>query len=161
MRIEMYADGSSSPVKSKEKWCGWAFALVINDELVYSNSGNIAYGTNNEAELTACIKALEYVEHNYTAKYITDMLLISDSQLALGYANGQFRCRKKHLKPYHDRLAVLYKAMGFGTQWVKGHSGNKWNELCDRMANDARLLVCKDNVRQVSKKFTRGTSPIP
>lgn len=37
-----------------------------------------------------------------------------------------------------NELRALYKVLCTGTHWVPGHSGNKWNERCDRLAKKGR-----------------------
>ena len=58
--IEVYTDGSclGNPGTG-----GWAF-LILNEGLIINHFGHQPDTTNNQMELTATIKALEYIKEN-------------------------------------------------------------------------------------------------
>jgi len=65
-------------------------------------------------------------------------ILVSDSQLVLRYASGEYQCRKPHLVPLYCKLRQLHNKLNIKTRWVKGHSGDLHNERCDILAKTAR-----------------------
>jgi len=139
MVIEVYTDGSGN---SFAKPGGWAFTIVVDGIKVYENSGNEVNATNNTMELKAAVKGLEYVAKNYTPP--VDVILVSDSNLVLGFASGAWNCKKLHLAVLANNLNVLYKQLNATQRWVKGHSGNEHNENCDVLAKAAREKLIKE-----------------
>jgi ribonuclease HI len=58
--------------------------------------------------------------------------LVSDSQVTLGLANGSMNASKNVALATHLReMCVKYMVR---TRWVKGHSGEPGNEMCDQLA---------------------------
>lgn len=133
--IEVYTDGSGT---SMDKAGGWGFVIIIDGEKVHEDNGHLEKATNNVAELTAAVMGLEYVDQNLNTN--DEIVLVSDSQLVLGYANGSFKIKALHLTQLYNRLRILYKKLNAETRWVKGHSGDIYNEECDKLAKAARLL---------------------
>ena len=138
--IQIYSDGSAT---TSQNAGGWASVVLIDGTLHEELSGHLESATNNDAELIAAIKGLDY-----TLAYLTnlqgdfpadnDVTLISDSEIILNWANGTYRFKQVDKMPLYEELRRLVKKMNVKTQWVKGHSGNLWNERCDRLANNAR-----------------------
>ena len=104
-------------------------------------SGGEARTTNNIMELTALIKALEYVGPEPSllircdSKYVIDAM----TKWAPGWrrkgwkkADGQ-PVKNRELV---ERLLNLYEGRSGTTEveWVKGHAGDEANELCDSLA---------------------------
>lgn len=128
---------------------GWAYILVQNDVIVAYGSGGAAVGTNNIAELTACIEGLKASQF-FAAQEIE---LVSDSQYALGIANGEFS-PNKNLDLAND-LRELYNATKAVTRWVRGHSGVLGNEIVDKMAKKAKLQFCALKETKKEKRLNR------
>ncbi len=143
MRIEIYADGSAQTSATAG---GWGSVIVIDGIKHKELSGHLVSATNNDAELIAALKGLEY-----TLEYIcsfqgsfsieNEVTLISDSEIVLNWANGKYRFKQIDKMPLYDSLMRLMKKMKVQTLWVRGHSGNVWNERCDRLANLARKQI--------------------
>ena len=137
--VEIYSDGSGNTADSDG---GWGFVVVIDGCKQFENSNYVPNATNNEAELMAAIRGLEYATDLIINQGINkddcEFVLISDSQLVLNYTNGKWKCKAVHLKPKRDRLREYYNWCNLETRWVKGHSGNIHNERCDVIAGIAR-----------------------
>ena len=150
----VFTDGSSHPI---EKSGGWAF--IVAEEKSSKEEVHKAYGyggnetTNNRMELIAVINSLHYAYVNgKNLKYLT---IFTDSQyvsnpIYFGWLkdwrdknwvnlNG---AKTKNADLWEDMHQILkkYKFRGIGIDilWVRGHNGNKLNELADRLANKAR-----------------------
>ena len=141
MRIEVYADGSGNTLNSDG---GYGWRLVVDGALSTEGSGYLATATNNMAEITAAIEGLKAAASHISATASQhqgnlEVVLVCDSQLVLGYANGSYRCKALHLTQLYIQLRAAYKAVGATTRWVKGHSGDEHNESCDQLAKAARL----------------------
>lgn len=100
--------------------------------------------TNNRMEITAVIVALSRVEQ----RAVVD--LYADSQYVLRTIDGVYK-KKKNLDLW-DKLDAVMKGKTIVTHWVKGHSGNKYNEQCDEMC---RLGMAKpDGVTRELRPMT-------
>lgn len=153
MKIEVYSDGSAT-VSTKPGGYGWVLCVEGNRQ--NEGSGHMEKATNNDAELMAAIKGLEAAlafvmsdpssfpqEHEVTLK--------SDSELILGWANGTYRFKQEEKMFAYDRLRDLMRKLRAKTEWVKGHSGDQWNERCDFLANQARLGLQKEQDKEEAK----------
>lgn len=136
-KIEVYADGSGNTFNSDG---GWGFVVVVDGIKIKEGSGYLASATNNVAELTAAIQGLKYADAYMQAAKLTiaEVVLISDSQLTLGYAGGLYKCKALHLTSLFLEIKAIFNKLNASTKWIKGHSGDQYNELCDQLAGTAR-----------------------
>ena len=154
MRIDVFSDGSAT---TAGKPGGWASVILIDGVLHEELSGHLESATNNDAELIAAIQGLDGVL-NYISKLEGsfplefDVTLISDSEIILNWANGTYRFKQIDKMPLYDHLCRLVKKLKVKTQWVKGHSGNTWNERCDKLANNARKGITTKGVDKTAPK---------
>jgi ribonuclease HI len=154
MKVEIYADGSGNTFDSDG---GYGWRLVIDGVLYSEGSGYLASATNNVAEITAAIEGLKAVSAHISAAAsqhtsVPQVVLVSDSQLVLGYANGSYQCKALHLTQLYIQLRQAYKSVGASTRWVKGHSGDEHNEAVDRLASSARKskgIIKDENLYEV------------
>lgn len=137
MVIEVYSDGSGN---SFGKPGGYAFVVIVDGIKVHEDSGCEANATNNTMELSGALKGLEYVQSKseYTG---ADITLISDSQLVLGFASGRWNCKKMHLLLLASKLKTVFHSLNAKDKWVRGHTGNQWNERADELAGLARKTL--------------------
>ena len=137
--IELYCDGSGTSVG---KPGGWGFVVVVDGTKVHEDSGSLVDASNNVAELTAALKGLEYI---YSHPDLEDrhITLVSDSQLVLGFASGEWEPKKFHLLLLASKVNKLYSLLEASKRWVKGHSGDEYNEQCDKLAKTARKELLK------------------
>jgi ribonuclease HI len=138
MKVEIYTDGSAT---TADKPGGWAYVIIVDGKVYRERSGHLGKATNNVAELTAAIEGLTDVAGDIVLRAAPEKYLVSDSQLVLKYATGEYQCRKFHLVPLYIKLKKLYGELNATTSWVRGHSGNEHNERCDKLANAARVEV--------------------
>jgi ribonuclease HI len=127
----LYCDGSSTG-RSNREW-GWGFVLVEGDLILAHSYGGGPSGTNNWAELTAAIMGFRYMDKYQIPGPVT---VVSDSQYCLGIANGSYTPTKNlelatELRNYYLKYTAC-------TLWVKGHSDNKLNNVCDRLAKQGK-----------------------
>jgi ribonuclease HI len=141
MVIQVYSDGSAT---TKENAGGWGAIVIVNGILHKELSGHLESATNNDAELIASIKGLDCAMECLCSPSRgdfdeeADVTLISDSEIVLNWANGKYRFKQIDKMPLYDHLMRLMKKMNVKTRWVKGHSGDPFNERCDKLANNAR-----------------------
>jgi ribonuclease HI len=125
---------------------GWAFVIADERGVIVEKAGGAILTTNNQMELLAVIKALEYLftgdekpeeigihtDSQYVQKGITDW--IKKWKL-----NGWKTADKKPVKNRElwQRLDALSSVSALNWSWVKGHAGNPLNERCDELVQAA------------------------
>ena len=123
--IIIYTDGSCKPNPGKG---GWAY-IALEDNYEIHNSGRDNYTTNNVMELTAVINAIRdfpsYKEYH----------IYSDSQYVIKCAEGTYQ-RKKNTELWKEYDSVTHGKKVVFT-WVKGHNGDKYNEMVDFLASSS------------------------
>lgn len=123
--ISIYTDGAYSPSRDRG---GWAF---YSPELHIRVTGNKDQTTVNRMELTAAIKALEYVDE---ANIEEEIWIYSDSMyLVGGMTLGWSTAVNSDLwEQLCDLKASLLDRVHF--VHVNGHSGHFGNEVVDQLA---------------------------
>jgi len=137
-KITIYTDGSS---KGNPGPGGWA-AIVMHDRKTHKLFGNELNTTNNRMELLAIIEAFEWVRKNFK-KDVPDILVRSDSNLIIKTMNDGWKT-KKNLDLW-KRLGESTVGMTIKWEWVKGHAKNRYNNECDRIAQDQADLIISEN----------------
>lgn len=141
--VEIYSDGSGTSVGLPG---GWGYVIVVDGTKVHEGSGSMPDASNNVAELTAALEGLKYIDSHPDLKG-RDITLISDSQLVLGFASGEWEPKKFHLLLLASKVRKLYETLDAAKRWVKGHSGDEHNERCDVLAKAARQVGLSNGKR--------------
>ena len=134
--IEIYTDGACS---GNPGIGGWGVVILINNDQPILLNGGENETTNNRMELTAAIQALKHFEKKQSIKLITDSRYVKDgieSWIINWKKNGWKTSSKKPVKN-KDLWIELDKLIAFHDitwNWVKGHSGEKYNEKADFLA---------------------------
>ena len=118
---------------------GWG-ALILYDQDEFSLWGGEKETTNNQREMTAAIKALEYFKESSDISQTTDSNYVKDGieKWISGWKkNGWKTAAKKPVKNKElwKRLDQLTQFHNVSWNWVKGHSGHRENEIADMLAN--------------------------
>lgn len=109
----------------------YAYVILEGNEEISRYAERVERSTNNRCELLAIINAVRLLPDHCSATIYTD------SQYCIGVLTGQYR-RKKNTDILDEwDIIVASKGLNIEFEWVKGHSGNKYNELCDEMCNEA------------------------
>ena len=131
-KIEIFTDGSCLGNPGKGGWC----AILRYKGYQKILSGAEKNTTNNRMELLAVIKALEAL------KEPCEVELYSDSTYVLKGLNEWLEgWIKKDFKKVKNvdlwkRYIEVSKPHKIHINWIKGHSGHKENELCDKIAKE-------------------------
>lgn len=150
MKYKAYTDGSY-----QESVGAGGCASVILDEsnkvikLICNGYKNT---TNNRMEIRGVIQVLKYFEEP------VDIEIVSDSQYVISSITGGYAKKwleekdfsKKNLDLWFE-LIDLVEFHNVTFTWVKGHNGDKWNELADTLAVvSARCLNISEEWMQQS-----------
>jgi len=158
--VEVYTDGSA-PVRNPGGDAGFSAVLVGFNKRVSKSTperpepaARLDLGgyipkraappltSNNRAEIAGVMAAQEALRNlalrGWAGRQVT---IWSDSRYAVMCANGTWK-RKMNtdLWPIYDRLATEVRSAvpsGVSLEWVKGHAGNLYNEVADRLATEA------------------------
>tara|TARA_E500000178_G_scaffold232105_1_gene228607 strand:+ start:786 stop:1229 length:444 start_codon:yes stop_codon:yes gene_type:complete len=136
--IKVYTDGSclGNPGNG-----GWAF-VVINEKDISYRAGFERNTTNNQMELMAAIKAIEFLgkyndinlntDSNYVRQGITNWILNWKR-------NNWKTSTKKAVKNRElwERLDNLNVSKNIIWSWVKAHNVDKFNNQVDQLARQA------------------------
>ena len=118
---------------------GWAF-VAVRDGSTHEAAGHDRTTTNNRMELEAVIQALRFAasEKATSVRVVTDSQYVKNgitSWINSWMRNGWKTAAKKPVKnkEYWVRLHELNQVVRPEWGWVKGHSGDLYNERCDEM----------------------------
>lgn len=145
--IHVYTDGAclGNPGPG-----GWGFVAINpeDDSELHKDNGSSedARTTNNRMELMAAIRALHFykdtldikvtifTDSQYVQKGITEWISGWEKR---GWVNSQKK--KVENRDLWEILRTLQLSRGdkIDFKWVRGHAGNKWNEVADGLANTA------------------------
>ncbi|MBI4778298.1 ribonuclease HI [Candidatus Desantisbacteria bacterium] len=135
----LYTDGAC---KGNPGPGGWA-AILITDEGEQEFSGGEKNTTNNQMELIGVIQGLKAVNVPAKIKIYSDSAYIinafTQNWIKTWLANGWKTANKKPVKNQDLWQELLRSTKPHQVEWVKvkGHSGNIYNERCDRLAVSA------------------------
>ena len=141
--LTLYTDGGASPNPGKG---GWAAVLIEGDEVVGEVSGGEADTSNNRMELMAAIKGLECVGVGGSVVVVTDSnyLRLGITQWIVGWKRNGWRTANRKPVKNQDLWQVLDEVVqgrNVAWSWVKGHSGDRWNDYVDEMVWKAREAI--------------------
>lgn len=136
--IEIYSDGACSGNPGPG---GWG-AILLYKGHKKEISGYQKNTTNNQMELMAVIEALKCLKKASDAKIYTDSKYVMDgiTKWIFNWKKNNWRsANKKPVKNVElwQSLDVEVKKHKLDWVWVKGHSGNHYNELVDELARNA------------------------
>ena len=135
-KIRIYTDGAC---KGNPGIGGWGVLILLENEQI-ELSGGSKETTNNQMELTAVIKALNFFDKKIDLDLYTDSKYVMDGitdYIKKWKINGGQTANKKPVKNISlwKELDELNNFHEIKWNWVRGHSGNPENEKADALAN--------------------------
>lgn len=124
--ITAYFDGGS---RGNPGLAGWGAYIVDDDGTVLAElSGALGVATNNVAEYTGLIAALQWAaNHDVTALSVK-----GDSLLIVEQMRGNYKVKNEGLKPLHMTARMLVMQIG---NVSFGHVPRENNQDADRLSN--------------------------
>lgn len=157
MLITVHTDGSCDNTTTLGSY-GYVITAKYRGQNVMKKHSSVKYvdTTNNRMELKAIIKALESIDPGHKID------IYSDSQYCVNSINqwliNWVAKNKLHEKQNADlwnrflQARELHVTQGstLNFTWVRGHNGNTFNEMADKLAEAGRLsqqqpISCKQN----------------
>lgn len=143
--IKIYTDGAclGNPGKGGFAW------IIVRNNIEYRHAESEQNTTNNRMELMAVISALKYFETNKTSNINYKIEIYTDSQyienaINKGWLKNWQNSGWKNSTKQPVKNQDLWKELSYFLEkydlvfhWVKGHSGDFFNEQVDKMAKNA------------------------
>lgn len=139
--MKIYTDGACSGNPGPG---GWASVIPLNRNNIILRGGK-ANTTNNEMELTAVIEGLRAVDLPEKVEIYTDSAYIerafNENWIENWQKNNWKTANKKDVKNKElwEELLIQTNKHDVTFIKVKGHSDNKFNNLCDKIAVEESL----------------------
>ena len=134
-KVTIYTDGACSGNPGKG---GWGAILIYAKEEKYI-SGSKQLTTNNQMELTATIEALKAILKPSNIALYTDSQYVKNgiTSWIFNWKKNGWKTANKKPVANKDLWIQLEKYVDFHSVnwfWVKGHSGDHYNEIADKLA---------------------------
>jgi len=133
--IIIYTDGASTGNPGPG---GYGVVLISGEHRLEKSEG-FRLTTNNRMELMAVIVGLDALKIPFSDVTIyTDSKYVADSVVKGWVFQWESKAfKKKKNRDLWIRFLKVYRKHNVRFVWIKGHSSNPENELCDRMAVEA------------------------
>lgn len=116
----------------------WAFVAVSNGREIYNESGKDTGTTNNRMELNAIVMGLAWA----AKQHVDNVIIVTDSKYSIAVLTRPDKANPFPLPKNIDLIRIgrsIMRGMSkIKFEWVKGHSGNQWNERADALAVSLR-----------------------
>jgi len=156
-KAEIYADGACWQEVGGGVG-GWG-ALIKENGIERQIYGGDSCTTNNKMEMTACIKALEALSERSSVNLFTDSkyLINGITMWIRGWKKSGWIT--KNGEPVKNRelweaLDDLCKRHRVRWEWVRGHSGNRGNEIADALAVKGK----EEEKERIRLSLSRGSN---
>lgn len=128
--VEVYTDGSYN----RSRFLGsYAFIVVEDEKIIYKNSATLynPKSWNIDGELEAILEGLKWSIKNG----FKDIVVYSDLKMASSIFKTKKRTQGSAItKKYKEQVEFMKGLANISVVWIKGHNGNKYNELANTMA---------------------------
>lgn len=131
-----YCDGSSL----KGGGAGAGVVLIMSTSMgtnLVRYSLPMGKGTNNEAEYRAILLAIQKINSMPSIGFDEEVVIFTDSELAVKQIAGEYRVKNKNLKAIHSQIVKLVTKY---TNLEVKHLPRKDNEQADALSRIASLL---------------------
>ncbi|MBQ9477223.1 MAG: hypothetical protein IJU63_05510 [Bacteroidales bacterium] len=151
----IYSDGGYSVATASG---GCAFVVLRDGELIMEGSARIRHASSQRAELEAVLLAIWEIPER------SDVHIIMDSRYAMQVLDA---ARPPHFTRKNMDLIRRFfeikgqRRLGVTFEWIRSHTGDSWNEYCDRLCTEAqqqeRPFVLHKYVTNALNKATKTT----
>jgi ribonuclease HI len=151
-KVEIHADGSCLGNGNKNNFGGYCGIIKYPDKKEQAIVGGEINTTNNRMELKAIIESIRVLEDK------SEIIIHSDSQITVNAINGWLDGWKNKEWKNSDKKPIANKDLWeeyltvsqqhrVKASWVKGHSGDKYNELCNTKAVQEANKLQNENIQ--------------
>ncbi len=146
MHVVAYTDGSCN-AKSKLGGAGSIVRIYDGEDEIHRHEISDAYSNTKTGrmEITAVISTLMYLYENIRdLECVETVHIVSDSQYVVNsisnrwiyrWRDAGWLCANSDLWMLYIPLSEMFKKIKIS--WVKGHNGDEFNEIADKLASSA------------------------
>ncbi len=145
--LTIHTDGAS---RGNPGAAAYAYVIARGEETLFEEAGCLGQMTNNQAEYTALVKALE---HALELGADQRLLIHSDSELLVKQMNGEYRVKNEELRDLYEQAQALVRRF-HGPVTIR-HVRRGQNSRADALCNEAL-----DGLRQPTPR-ARDFAPVP
>jgi ribonuclease HI len=127
--LTIHTDGAS---RGNPGAAAFAYVIARKGAPAIENAGRIGELTNNQAEYTALVRALEHALRLGAGHRV---VLHSDSELMVRQMKGEYKVKNEELRPLFQRAKALADQFEGGVSFV--HVRREMNKRADQLGNDA------------------------
>ena len=120
---------------------GWAYVIEWPEGTIEERAGGELMTTNNRMELTAVREGLRAIRERIGDDPSWRIVVRTDSRGVINWLRRTWK-RNKNLDLLDEIDRLLDQRVDF--EWVRGHSGDPWNERVDAMAVAATRMLQAD-----------------
>lgn len=133
--LTIYTDGAS---RGNPGPASYGFSITDNSgKVLYEEGKTLGITTNNVAEYTAVLEALEYVKDNFSVKPLV-INFFMDSKLVAEQLSGNYKIKSPHLRVLIDKINILKMEVGNATFVHVPRAQNKRADYLANLALDSR-----------------------
>ena len=140
--IEVYFDGLCQPINPGGISC-YAFLVKSDGRIIHSDYGVAAKpfsedSTNNVAEYTALVKALQWLlANNFSSNRVE---IKSDSQLVVNQLTGDYKVKARRILPLYKHVLFLKaQFQNIQIKWIPRDKNREADRLTSKAYNKALL----------------------
>lgn len=136
--IEIYTDGSACVHETNKGKGGFGIVFVVNNKIVEVISRGFTNTKTGRMELTAALTALRMVRKDQRITINSDSLYVVNTfneRWIYKWKRIGWSCKNSDIM---KQLLIEYEKFGHNKvkfRHVKGHNGDKYNEIADTIAN--------------------------
>ena len=133
MILQIYTDGGS---KGNPGPAAIGIAYFVNGTKVDTHREDIGTATNNEAEYTTLIRALELVQGRsiHTTHSIDKIAVLSDSRLMVNQLKGLFKVKEARIREFIMKIRILESEIGLPVEYI--NIPREQNTVADALVNN-------------------------
>jgi len=129
-KYEVFTDGGS---RGNPGISAYAFVVFLDNQEIFSSSGFLGISTNNKAEYTALLNALNFI-HN---ERYEDVTLFSDSELMVKQIKGEYKVKDEDLKKfYFECKELILKIKNFEIIHVRREKNKRADYLVNKVLDE-------------------------
>lgn len=128
MKLHVFCDGGS---RGNPGPAACAFVVYSDDRLLHKAGKYLGINTNNYAEYSAVLLAMEWIKES---SGIEEVLFTLDSELVVKQLNGEYKVKSTSLQPFFTSIKSIQNALPFNTIFT--HSMREENKESDALVNE-------------------------
>jgi ribonuclease HI len=151
--LRIHTDGASRGNPGK---AAYGYVMEPEDGEAIEEAGCLGTMTNNQAEYTALVRALE---HALELGSHHSVLVHSDSELLVKQMNGEYRVKNEDLRDLFSRAQELRRRFDGGVtiRHVRRRANSRADALCNEVLDGTR----PSSVRDIVKPQPQQAKPVP